>query len=347
MLTLPRLSFAFVVVLPVLACGGGNAESQAASSPPPVQPQGANAQPPPSSYATPPPPGSYGVAPTGTVAAFPSALPTALPAIHIPLLPLIGTPAMQAEVRLVLDELIRNLSATYQSRVSGIPLKLDTDPNEINAYAGCDDKGVAYMAVTQGMLDAIDGMANTKATDELFGTQTYDAYTAAVIPKLNAPKGGSAALPLTIIPLQYAADPRRLSREHEIFDDIVAFTFGHELAHHYLGHTGCANGATQLQQGLAVLGHLGTQLVPIFNQPNELVADNVGIFNVMDTGRVRRPLAEWSEQGGLVLLDFFARLERAAGSSPFVAFVRSHPASRDRIVWVRGFATSWRQQHPG
>ena len=128
----------------------------------------------------------------------------------MPLPPLLGAPAIQAEVRLVLDELIRNLSADYQKRVAGIPLKFETDPNELNAYAGCDEQGASYMAATQGMLDAIDGMAQTKATDELFGTQTYDAYTAAVIPNVIAPKGGSAALPLTIIPLQYAADPRRL-----------------------------------------------------------------------------------------------------------------------------------------
>ena len=252
---------------------------------------------------------------------------------------------MQAEVRLVLDELIRNLGVEDQKKVTGIPLKFQTDPNELNAYAGCE-AGSPYMAATQGILDAIDGMAQTKSTDELYGTKTYDAYVAAVTPKLNSSSGGSAAIPLGTIPLAYLADPRRLSRAHELFDDIVAFTFGHELAHHYLGHTGCANGATQLQQGLAVLGHLGTQLVPVFNQPNELAADNVGLFNVLDTGRARRPQFEWSEKGGLILLDFFDRLERAAGGSPLVAFLHSHPASRDRITWITSFAASWHGRHP-
>ena len=375
MLTISRIlrSSVLVSLSASLACGGGAAQQQAAtpaasSAPPPAY---ASAAPPPPGYyatAAPPPPGYYGTAappPPGYGAPPPTAPPppttppqppptappppptVALPPpTRMPLPPLLGAPAIQAEVRLVLDELIRNLSPDYQKRVVGIPLKFETDPNEINAYAGCDEQGASYMAATQGMLDAIDGMANTKATDELFGTQTYDAYTAAVIPKVIAPKGGSAALPLTIIPLQYAADLRRLSRAHELFDDIVAFTFGHELAHHYLGHTGCANGSTQLQQGLAVLGHLGTKLVPLFNQPNELAADNIGLFNVMDTGRARRPLFEWSEKGGLLMLDFFSRVERAAGSSPLVSFLRSHPPSRDRMLWVQGFASTWRQQHP-
>jgi hypothetical protein len=309
------------------------------NGPPPNGPP-PNGPPPPTASAPPPPPPTASVA---TAPPLPTTLPTALPS-SVPLPPLLGTPALQAEVRLVLDELIRNLTPERQKRVVGIPLKFETDPNELNAYAGCDEKGTSYMAATQGMLDAIDGMSQTKATDELFGTQTYDAYTAAAIPKLNQPKGGSAALPLGIIPLAYAADPRRLSRAHEIADEVIAFTFGHELAHHYLGHTGCANGSTQLQQGLAVLGHLGTKLVPLFNQPNELAADNLGLFNVLDSGRARRPMPQWTEKGGLLLLDFFARLERAAGATPLVAFLQSHPPSKDRIAWVQGFASSWRQQ---
>jgi len=147
--------------------------------------------------------------------------------------------------------------------------------------------------------------------------------------------------------VQYLADPRRLSRAHELFDDIAAFTFGHELAHHYLGHTGCANGTSPLLQGLATLGHLGSSLIPVFNQPNELAADNVGLFNVMDTGRARRPQYEWTENGGFILLTFFARLEQAAGANPLLGFLRTHPASNDRINWIRGFAATWRQQHPG
>ena len=253
---------------------------------------------------------------------------------------------MQAEVRVVLDELIAHLSPDYGARVRGIPLKFDPDPEEVNAYAGCE-QGAAYMALTQGMLDALDGLSQTKATDELFGTQTYEAYANVVVPRLVQPKGGGAALPLGIIPVQLLADSRRLSHAHELFDDIAAFTFGHELAHHYLGHTGCANGTSPLLQGLATLGHLGSSLVPVFNQPNELAADNVGLFSVMDTGRARRPQYEWTEKGGLILLEFFARLERAAGSNPLLAFLRTHPPSNDRINWIRSFAGTWRQQHPG
>ena len=59
-------------------------------------------------------------------------------------------------------------------------------------------------------------------------------------------------------------------------DDIIAFTFGHELAHHYLGHTGCANGQpmgagpdpTKLGRLLSVL--------PAVNQLGEAASDSAG-----------------------------------------------------------------------
>jgi hypothetical protein len=273
------------------------------------------------------------------------------PAAQRPLLPpLVGTAAMQSEVRSVLAELIASLGSSNQARVRGIPLVFDPAP-EVNAYAGCDDHGAPFLAGTAGLLDAVDAIAQTKATDELFGTQTYEAYTAAVIPDLVKSDKARAGLPPGLIPTQLGPDPRRWSRAREIFDEIVAFTFGHELGHHYLGHTGCANGQPMgLGPNIAVIGQIATAIVPGINQPNEIGADAAGANNAMDTGLARRPSYRWSERGGLALLDFFARLERAAGVnplSPSALFLRTHPNPGVRLPLVQVVAQNWYIQHPG
>jgi hypothetical protein len=233
--------------------------------------------------------------------------------------------------------------------VATIPLVFDPNPNEVNAFAGCDDNGSPFVAGTEGLLEAIDGIAQTKATDELFGTQTYEAYVSVVAPRLVSKDGGSALLPVGVIPPQYWLDPRRVSRAHEIFDETVAFTFGHELSHHYLGHTGCANGAPAGPgPSIAQLGQLATAMAPGLNQPNEVAADSSGCVNTLDTGLARSASAyRWTEEGALWLLDFFTRLDRASGANPWLGFLRTHPNPGLRIPIVEGVAATWRFQHHG
>ncbi len=274
------------------------------------------------------------------------------PPAQRPLLaPLVGVPAMQQEVRNVLAELINALSPQNQALVRGIPLTFDPTV-EVNAFAGCDESGSPFLAATAGILEAVDAIAQTKATDELFGTQTYDAYCNAVLPNLVRSPNARAALPAGIIPPQYGPDPRRWSRAHELFDDVIAFTFGHELAHHYLGHTGCAKGQPMGNApDPAKLGRL-LSVIPIFNQAGEAASDSAGCMNALEAGRRRRPQYEWSETGGILLLDYFARLERAAGGGgPLsllnpVAFLRTHPNPLARQPLVQTVARTWRAQHP-
>ena len=279
-------------------------------------------------------------------------VPQQPPAVGNQLLPpLVGPAAWQAEVRSVLGELIAQLSADKQAKVRGIPLVFDPT-NEVNAFAGCDDNGSPFLAGTEGLLEAVDAISNTIATDELFGTQTYQAYLNATLPKLVSERPGSAALPVGIIPAQFLFDPRRMSHAHELFDDIVAFTFGHELSHHYLGHTGCANGQGMSASGpdASALGRLVVRVAPGFNQFNEAAADSSGCINELDAGRARRPRYRWSEKGGLLLLGFFASLEKAAGVNPFnpvVAVLRTHPNPSIRIPIVQATARTWYLQHPG
>jgi hypothetical protein len=258
---------------------------------------------------------------------------------------------MQQEVRNVLAELVTALNPHNQSLVRGIPLTFDPTM-EVNAFAGCDETGAPFLAATAGMLEAVDAISQTKATDELFGTQTYEAYCNQVLPQLVRSPNARAALPAGIIPANLGPDPRRWSRARELFDEIIAFTFGHELAHHYLGHTGCAKGQPMGPgPDPTKLGRL-LSVVPIFNQAGEAAADSAGAVNALDAGRARRPQYEWSENGGVSLLDYFARIERAGGGGgPLsllnpVQFLRTHPNPLARIPLVQTVARTWRQQHP-
>ena len=324
-------------------------------TPPPMPGQSPPSYPPP--YGAPPQPPPPGYPPSGlppqpsppAPGPAPPQPPPPQPSPSRPLLgPLVGPVMWQGETQAVLAELEANLSPTNQRLVAGIPLVFDPNPADINAFAGCDDSGAPFIAGTEGLLEAIDAIAQTRATDELFGTRTYDAYAAAVTPRLVSAQGGSAMLPAGIIPPQYWLDPRRISRAHEMFDEIVAFTFGHELSHHYLGHTGCANG--QPPGVPPAVGDLGRLLsrVPLFNQPNEIAADTSGCINVLDTGLAREAHAyRWTEEGGLWLLDFFARMDQAAGANPLLGFLRTHPNPGLRIPIVQGVAATWRLQHPG
>ena len=157
-------------------------------------------------------------------------------------------------------------------------------------------------------------------------------------------------LPGGIVPPQYWSDPNRITRAHQIFDEMVGFTFGHELSHHYLGHTGCAHGQPAgVPPLVSQLGRILSNAVNIFNQPNEIAADSAGCVNVLDAGRARASRAyRWNEEGGLWLLDFFARMQGAAGANAvYVEFLSTHPDPGLRVPIVQSVAATWRLQHPG
>jgi hypothetical protein len=342
-----RLSFAFVLVLG--ACVN--------NSPPPARPaqgqanlygpqqpqQGYPQQPNQPGYYPQQPPTQPGYPQQPQQPGYPQP-PVQPPVQPKPLLaPLVGSAAMQQEVRGIMGELIAVLPPAYQAKVKGIPLQFQPT-NEINAYAGCEN-GSAFMAGTEGFLIATDAIAQTKATDELFGTQTYEAYTAQVIPQIVKSEAAvNPALPAGMIPAQYLGNAQRLSRAREIFGDVVAFTFGHELGHHYLGHTGCANG-----QAANPLLQIASHVIPAWSQLYETQADQGGCVNALDAGRNRRPNYRWSEKGGVILLDFFARLERAAGGGLLnpLNLLRSHPYPGLRIPMVQQTAQDWYRRNPG
>ena len=209
-------------------------------------------------------PGIPTAIPTGipSIPGMPTALPTIPTSLGPQMLAPLATSAMHAEVRSVLDELIAHLAAPQAARVKNIPVKIDPGATDINAYAGCDAQGRPFIAGTEGMLQAVFAIAETKACDEIDGAHSYEAYLSAIVPVLAAQTPGSPQLPQNVVPAQCVIDPRVMSRARENFDDMVAFTFAHELAHHYLGHTGCAIYDSPFTQGLATVEHLSQSLVP-------------------------------------------------------------------------------------
>jgi hypothetical protein len=345
--------FAFVVPAALGACQASTQPPQQPQQQPPYYGPYGQQQPPPYYGPQQQPPPYYGPQQQPPQQQPQGQPPAPAPAAaQRPLLPpLIGVAAWQQELRGVLGELINALAANNQALVRGIPLVFDPT-EEINAYAGCDDGGAPFLAATAGILEAIDAISQTKATDELFGTHTYDAYCAQVLPNVVRSAQARAALPAGIIPANLGPDPRRWSRAHEMYDEILAFTFGHELAHHYLGHTGCAKGQPMgAGPDPTKLGRL-VLAVPAFNQVAEAAADSAGVIDALDAGRRRRPQYEWNENGAVTLLDYFARMETAAGGgglgslfSP-VAFLKTHPNPLLRIPLVQTTARTWHFQHP-
>lgn len=270
--------------------------------------------------------------------------PTGLPAPPIgsfdPAGSMTGT-FIRNEAKTVLDALVAALPDGERARVQGIPLAVIEDPKEVNAFAGCDKTGKAFMAITAPLLTLQAATAEAKAYDELHGTKTYEEYATSVAGQV---RGGQAVqgLPPGKHPLPNALDPRKLSRQKFLFDEQVAFVLGHELAHHYRGHTGCAMGGTSGAITSEDIGRLLSNTVPIFNQPLEVEADVNGVRNTLNAG-TRQQGGAWTEEGALMTLDFFNRLSTFGPEVLLLGFLQTHPHPTFRIPIVQTTAQQWRQ----
>ena len=247
---------------------------------------------------------------------------------------------MRVEAKVVLDELVAALSDTERAKVQGIPLAPIEDPKEVNAFAGCDKAGKAFMGITMPLLVISAASSEAKAFDELSGTRKLDEYGSRVAEMV---RGGQAVRGLNPgeLPLPSAVDPRKLSRQKFLFDEQVAFVLGHELAHHYRGHTGCANGGASTQVTSEDLGRLLSNAVPVFNQPMEVEADVNGTQNTLNAG-ARRQGGAWTEEGALMTLGFFNRLTGMGPEVLLLGILQSHPHPVVRIPIVQGTANQWR-----
>ncbi len=235
-------------------------------------------------------------------------------------------------------ELVAALPPNKQQRVAGIPLVVDDSPGEVNAFAACAN-GKSAMAITDGLLQIQAALAQAQAHDEIFGTATVDTYIRSLATSLR-PGRPVPAPPVGLFP--GAGDQRVLARQHQVFDEQVAFVLGHELGHHHLGHLPCTAGSDPL--GAGEVARVLSSSVPLFNQPNEIAADLAGTYNVLDAGRARqaRGLAGWSEGGGLLTMRFFAGLSQLSPADILTSFERSHPPPQLRTPIIQQAAAAWR-----
>lgn len=243
---------------------------------------------------------------------------------------------LQGRVREITSELIAALDAGSQSRVRQIPIVFDSNPTEVNAFASCTKQGKAVVAVTDGLLSLTAYLAQCEATDEVFGTRTFDAYVAWVAQhqRQGAPL---VTPPPNLFSAAQRDDVRKRQRQSELCDEALAFVVGHELAHHYLNHLPCTS---VLPLDATEIGLVLTGVVPAFNQPNEGAADVAGIRDVLLAGQ-RRSGYHWTEGGALMTLRFFKGLDAASPADVF-DFERTHPPPSLREPIVRTAAQAFR-----
>jgi hypothetical protein len=248
---------------------------------------------------------------------------------------------LRQEASSVLAELVGALPANYQSKVQGIPLVADPTVGDVNAFAACDDSGAALMAITDGLLEVEAYTAQFKATDELFGSRKVDQYGGLVAQGLR-PNAPLPKPPPGMIDASQHTDARKVARQHQLLDEQMAFVLGHELGHHYLGHTGCANGQGG-SRGVnpGDFGRILSRALPAFNQPNEVAADMAGTNNLLTAG-ARRQSVKWNEEGAMLTLGFFATLDRLSVQTVALGFLLTHPHPLVRIPIVQQTANSWR-----
>lgn len=249
---------------------------------------------------------------------------------------------MRQRTASILNELVANLNPQQRARVEGIPLIPDGEPGEVNAYAGCQ-QGQSFMAATDGLLEVVAYSARARANDEVFQTRKLDAYVSMV-----AQGAGNGPLPRPqpgfFDPTQ-DVDGRKVARQNVLFDAQLAFVMGHELGHHYLGHTGCANG---MGGGTGItfgdIGRVISNRIPVMNQPNEAAADQAGTYNLLTVGSRRPQGQQFNEEGALLVLNFFLALHGAAGgvTSILSVFESTHPHPSVRIPLVQNAANTWR-----
>ncbi|MBK6535578.1 MAG: hypothetical protein IPF99_40430 [Deltaproteobacteria bacterium] len=251
-------------------------------------------------------------------------------------------PFLEQEAQYLISTLSANLEPNHRSRVANIPLNFVNSLTEVNAAAGCTRGGRAFMVATAAILVIHAATAEARAVDEIAGTRLLQDYTDRTVRMINQEQL-VRGLPDGVVPSAMAFNPQKLARQRYLYDVQIAFILGHELAHHYRGHTGCANGApaTQQQGDLEDLERAVSNLAPLFNQPLEVESDTWGTVNVLDTGS-RRTTGRWTEEGAVMSMNFFERLEGLRGSSPLLYFVRSHPPAAIRRPVIQLWSSQWR-----
>ncbi|CAN5922703.1 hypothetical protein BH11MYX3_BH11MYX3_35790 [soil metagenome] len=242
-------------------------------------------------------------------------------AVHIP--------SLRTNAERVLRELVAALPADQRARVASIALVSDNGLGDVNAYATCDTGG-PFIAISDGMLMVAAHLANTTATDEFFGTELDVRYLDWLENHSIAPP------PPAFYATDYQTDRRKVLRQHELFDEEIAFVLAHELAHHYLGHLACNSDGGVVEE----VGQIASDSVPLFNQTTEVAADVAGVKNVLAAG-VARTGYTWTEDGALLVIAAFNRRHPLTAEDVLFGFERSHPIPHVRVPIITSTAELW------
>ncbi len=242
-------------------------------------------------------------------------------AIHIP--------SLRINADRVLRELVAALPADQRVRVTSIAVVSDNALGDVNAYATCDEGG-PFIAISDGMMKVAAHLAMTTASDELFATELEVRYLDWLEQHSIEPP------PSALYATEYQTDRRKVLRQHELFDEEIAFILGHELAHHYLGHLACNSDGGVVEE----IGQIASDSVPLFNQTAEVAADVAGVKNVLAAG-VARTGYTWSEDGALLVIAAFNRRHPLTASDVMFGFERSHPIPQIRVPIITSTAELW------
>lgn len=288
-----------------------------------------------------PAPYGTGQLPPGGAQITPVVPPANLPPVSGDPITVVDVGWLRNDVATVMGLLIAALPATTQARVQGIPIVPDPTPGNVNAFAACDDQGQPLMAVTDGLLDVEAHIAQYKAIDEIWGTQKVSQYEQLLAQTMKSDAPVPRPQPGFTDPSQ-DSDGRKVARQHQIMDEQLAFVMGHELSHHYLGHTGCANGQGGGTRATpSDVWRLATRVASGLNQFNEIAADRSGTQNLLTAGS-RMSGYRWTENGAILTLQFFAALQAITADSVLTAFAQTHPFPQIRLPLVQQAAAEWR-----
>ncbi len=261
--------------------------------------------------------------------------------------PVVGDPLNNLDVGFmrqragnVLHELVAALPDASRAKVQNVPLFADPTVGEVNAFAACDDARQPLMAISDGLLEIMAQSARFKANDDVFGGRKLDEYTGFIVQSYRPGKPIPRPQQGFLDPAR-DVDGRKVARQSQLFDEQLAFVLGHELAHHHLGHTGCANGTGSRGVSVGDFGRLLSNTLPAFSQAAEVSADVAGTNNLLTAGS-RRAAPKWNEEGATMSLGFFAALDKLTPAAILFSFESSHPPPAFRVPIVQNAANTWR-----
>jgi|GEM_PF-386734 len=249
---------------------------------------------------------------------------------------------LRSETETIYRELLTGLTEEHRTRVATIPFHVVEDANEPNAAAGCSPGSRSPMVmITRAMLVVAAATSEARSFDEITDGHTYDAYADSLGGMMGSRRPITGLGPDAMG--SHATSRDRMARARHLFDEQIAFILGHELAHHYRGHTGCAgHGAVGREDAEAMARSLAGS-VTSFEQPFEVEADAWGVTTVLEVGHERRGGA-WTEEGALLSLDTFRRI--AGRTVLATVFLSTHPPSELRAPIVRQIAGTWAPGRP-